>query len=310
METVVNNINNYDTLVITGLILIIVLGILSYNLYFNSNVDSNGNELGCFDTLKNMLGLLPFIETPLKVIDKSIEKTSDLIKNAAGSLDDNIKNVMKKKEVFNIDNSEFTYDQAKLVCKAYDSELATYDQLLEAYKEGANWCNYGWSANQLALYPTQKFYYDELQKGPENLRNSCGKPGINGGYFENKNIKFGVNCWGYKPEADPSKIIYNIDGSVMDTKINNINTIANTYKDQELDQLRNKIRDGLIDVRPFNNEKWSKYSYKKSSYIITPKNLNFPEVNHPVVVQEEKTEAEKDPHSLTFNITVENDDVI
>ena len=35
------------------------------------------------------------------------------------------------------------------------------------HKKGANWCNYGWSANSMALYPTQKDYYNKLQKGDD-----------------------------------------------------------------------------------------------------------------------------------------------
>ena len=29
----------------------------------------------------------------------------------------------------------------------------------------------------------------------------CGRPGINGGYFDNPNLKLGVNCWGVKRKA-------------------------------------------------------------------------------------------------------------
>ena len=28
--------------------------------------------------------------------------------------------------------------------------------IIEAYKKGAEWCNYGWTQGQLATYPTQK----------------------------------------------------------------------------------------------------------------------------------------------------------
>ena len=95
---------------------------------------------------------------------------------------------MDDKEVFNINNNIFSYDDAPLVCKKYNSKLATYDQVLNAYHKGANWCNYGWSQDQMALYPIQKDYYDEIQEGPSNHRNDCGKPGINGGFFKDKNI--------------------------------------------------------------------------------------------------------------------------
>ena len=35
--------------------------------------------------------------------------------------------------------------------------------------------------------------------------NNCGRPGVNGGYFDNPNIKFGVNCYGQKPDAERTK---------------------------------------------------------------------------------------------------------
>ena len=34
----------------------------------------------------------------------------------------------------------------------------------------------------------------------------CGKPGINGGYFSDPTMKFGVNCYGVKPDPDNNNI--------------------------------------------------------------------------------------------------------
>ena len=36
---------------------------------------------------------------------------------------------------------------------------------------------------------------------------SCGKVGVNGGHFDKK-LKFGVNCYGYKPNPNKSRINY------------------------------------------------------------------------------------------------------
>ena len=33
-------------------------------------------------------------------------------------------------------------------------------------------------------------------KGHEH---DCGRPGINGGFIDNPNVRFGVNCFGTKP---------------------------------------------------------------------------------------------------------------
>lgn len=103
-----------------------------------------------------------------------------------------------KKEVFNIAGNHFTYGDAPAVCAAYGAELATYDQVEAAYNEDAEWCNYGWSADQMALFPTQKDTWKKLQSNPSTA-NRCGRPGINGGYIPNPNITFGVNCYGTKP---------------------------------------------------------------------------------------------------------------
>ena len=109
-----------------------------------------------------------------------------------------------KKQVFNIGNNVFTYKDAPAVCDAYGAKIATYEQIKQAYDEGANWCNYGWTSGQMALYPTQYESWKKIQSGPEKYRNNCGKPGINGGYFENSQLKFGVNCYGKKPETENS----------------------------------------------------------------------------------------------------------
>jgi len=69
------------------------------------------------------------------------------------------------KQVFNVSRNVYTYHDAAAVCAALDSELATYDQVQSAYKQGADWCNYGWVQGQMAVYPTQKETYEKLQKG-------------------------------------------------------------------------------------------------------------------------------------------------
>ena len=170
----------------------------------------------------------------------------------------------KKKEVFNIDRNEFTYEEAGLVCKALGCKLATYDQVVDAHTKGAHWCNYGWSANQMALYPIQQDQWDKLQTS--GLEKSCGKPGINGGYFSNKSIRFGVNCYGYKPKPDPNKIVFNSSS----TGNGKSSTSGTTELDTRLDKYKQMLSDGQLDARPFNSEKWSRYSFKTSTYMINP----------------------------------------
>jgi hypothetical protein len=105
-------------------------------------------------------------------------------------------------EVFNISDQQFTYDEAPAVCAAYGGELATLEQIMEAYANGAEWCNYGWSAGGMALYPTQRETWEKLQGEVDTgKRTRCGRPGVNGGYFD-PSLKFGVNCFGFKPLRD------------------------------------------------------------------------------------------------------------
>lgn len=104
-----------------------------------------------------------------------------------------------KKEVFNVSSNRFMYEDAQPLCKALGAELATYDQVKDAYEKGADWCNYGWTKGQLALYPTQKETWDKVQAGPEDQRMACGAVGLNGGHFDNPEMRFGVNCYGVKP---------------------------------------------------------------------------------------------------------------
>ena len=105
-------------------------------------------------------------------------------------------------EVFHVFQNQFTYADAPAVCAAYSAELATLEQIIEAYNHGAEWCGYGWSAGGFALYPTQKATWETLQGEVEqSKRTACGRPGVNGGYFD-PTTKFGVNCFGFKPKGD------------------------------------------------------------------------------------------------------------
>lgn len=155
----------------------------------------------------------------------------------------------EQRQVFNIPGNEYSYDDAKSVCKVYDARLATYDEVENSYGSGGEWCNYGWSQDQLALFPTQKKTYNELQK-IKGHENDCGRPGVNGGYIANPEVKFGVNCFGYKPKIT----------SEEEEMMQNISPYPKTQKDIEMetkvDYWKTKINDILIS--PFNHTKWSR----------------------------------------------------
>lgn len=153
-----------------------------------------------------------------------------------------------KKQVFNIPGNYYTYDNAKALCSAYGAKLATYDQIEQAYNNGAEWCNYGWSENQLALFPTQKNTYDTLQKTPGHEHN-CGRPGINGGYIANPNVKFGVNCYGYKPKMTSD------EEELMKTATPYPETTEDLAFQKKVDVMKTKLDEILVS--PFNYSSWS-----------------------------------------------------
>jgi hypothetical protein len=122
------------------------------------------------------------------------------LENVLGALESDVENALDGgKQVFNVSRNLYSFTEAEPLCRAFGAELATYDQVKDAYKAGADWCNYGWVKGQLAVYPTQKETYEKLQHGPEHERMSCGLPGVNGGYFPNEEQRFGVNCYGPRP---------------------------------------------------------------------------------------------------------------
>ena len=157
--------------------------------------------------------------------------------------------IMIKPQVFNIPENTYVYADAKALCTAYGSRLATYKEVEDAYNKGAEWCNYGWSDGQMALFPTQQKTFDELQK-IEGHENDCGRPGINGGYIKNPAMRFGVNCYGHKPRMTPE------EEDLMATQP----IYPKTEKDIAMENRVNYWKDKLTEVlvSPFNHDTWSK----------------------------------------------------
>jgi len=112
--------------------------------------------------------------------------------------------IQKQEEVFHIPKNIYTFDDAKALCKAFDSRLATVGEIQKAKDKGAEWCSYGWTDGQMALYPTQMNTWKNYQK-IEGHEHDCGRPGLNGGYIKNPNVRFGVNCYGSKPRIRPEE---------------------------------------------------------------------------------------------------------
>ena len=227
-----NNENKSRSLRIFEIIIFVVFVIA---VFFNLRYMS-GNDLSINTITKNLFNEKQ-PEMDIQVSDAKCP--SDSTDNQTNNTSD---------EVFHIPNNIYNYEEAKALCKAYDSELATYDQIENAYEKGANWCSYGWSEKQLALFPTQKSTYDKLQE-IEGHENDCGRPGINGGFIDNKLVRFGVNCFGPKPLLNENDKIYmdNLKYQPITKETVYVDKKTNKYK-QQLDQ---------IVVAPFNNDTWS-----------------------------------------------------
>jgi len=224
------------------LVIIIILIIIGFSIFAYTSYQEESKELNS--------NLQKHIEN-----DKNDEKESSYNEGELGAVpDDNLDCPSEKKDdevgdkqVFNVGNNLYTYDQAQAVCKSYNGELANLEQVVDAYKQGADWCNYGWINGQMAVYPTQKSSWEKMQSGPVDQRNDCGLPGVNGGYFENDKFLFGANC--YAPKPVQKKI---------DTKDYQKYLVKNIAHDKQhllVEELkRNKDQ---FEILPFNKDAWS-----------------------------------------------------
>jgi len=160
-----------------------------------------------------------------------------------------------KDEVFHINNNLYTYGDAKHICASLDSRLASYEEIEAAYKKGGEWCGYGWSEDQLALFPTQHETWSRLQKDP-TTKNMCGRPGINGGFIQNPATKYGVNCFGIKPDEKMKAV-----GIAPNSK----EYLVQFEKDGVANVNAWKNKRQSLSVLPFNPLQWSSSSSSSTS---------------------------------------------
>jgi hypothetical protein len=154
-----------------------------------------------------------------------------------------------KKQVFNVGSNEYTYKDAKAVCGAYDSRLATYSEVEDYYNKGGEYGQYGWTDGQMILFPTQKATWDELQKIPGH-EHDRGRPGVNGGYIDNPNMRFSATCFGYKPK------ITELEQTLLENQPLYPKTVQDKEFDRRVQYWKTRISDIL--VAPFNGKVWSK----------------------------------------------------
>jgi len=212
--------------IILGGVLIVVFLLYGLQIFFDINLTAQLNNL--------------FTDTPS--LDLTVEQPGP------GPEPEPVPEIKIKKQVFHIPGNKYTYDDAQALCKAYGANLATYNQLEKAYKNGGEWCSYGWSDRQLALFPTQKDTWNYLQT-VEGHENDCGRAGINGGYIANPNVRFGVNCYGYKPKITQE------ESEIMQTASLYPKNLEDIKEEKQVNYWKQKIPDIL--VAPFNKNVWS-----------------------------------------------------
>jgi hypothetical protein len=261
--------NYLNYFVLNPMVFIIILLIVVAYYVFSSSLDSGSPGLGNGDdSASSVMGIIIVAILIVLIIVNafqyffSINVTAyiqdlfspttkvDIVVDQSTYQPTSVPEIKFKKQVFNIPGNYYNYQDAKAVCQAYGANLASYDQIEKAYGNGAEWCNYGWSDNQLALFPTQKKTYDHLQtiSGHEN---DCGRPGINGGYIANPNVKFGVNCYGNKPK------ITSEEEELMKTATPYPETAKDLAFQKRVDFWKNKVDEILVS--PFNYNTWGSF---------------------------------------------------
>jgi hypothetical protein len=260
----VNMYNNLNSYIMNPIVFIIIFLIIIAYYIFSSSL-GNGEQSSGQSNGTNIMGIIIVIVLVVLIIINAFQyffsinvtayiqglfspKTQvDIVVDQSTYNPSPVPEIKFRKQVFNIPGNYYNYENAKAVCSAYGADLASYKQIEDAYNKGAEWCNYGWSADQLALFPTQQKTYDHLQTIPEH-KNDCGRPGVNGGYIANPQVKFGVNCYGYKPKITEE------EDNLMKTASPYPETVQDIALQKRVNYWKNKVDDILVS--PFNYNTW------------------------------------------------------
>ncbi len=188
------------------------------------------------------------IKTGVKNLFTPVPEVDITVTTEKIEVEDEVPEITIQPQVFHVPGNKYRYRNAKALCKAYGGRLATVTELQDAYNKGAEWCGYGWSDGQMALYPTQQKSWDKYQK-IKGHEHDCGRPGINGGYIANPHVKFGANCYGYKPKMT------DLEKKLMDDETPWPLTPEERRFENKVKYYRHHLPDYLVS--PFNHDKWS-----------------------------------------------------
>lgn len=226
-KIVLNETNKVFLSVGKAILYVIIILILFYFIYYIYKYYS----IQCDTKIPLYQYLTNFGNESFCILEPILMESEGNELNITNDIENNSENKNISDEVFQISNQLYTYDEAKCKCESYGGRLATKAELTQAYNNGAHWCNYGWIEGNEAYYPVQQYeldrkaknikeyndilkkHYEEPEKYTlkmvnearqkmyrENSLDFCGSnAGLNGGNFENKNIRFGATCFGKKP---------------------------------------------------------------------------------------------------------------
>ena len=225
------NINGKPNLILLGAATLLgfVIIIITYYVLTSKNTKKASGEYK--------------LPVQLKASNESAESKTDETPADVLSKDDE-RMPLDEKEVFNNKRNIYALEDAEAACKVFDAEVASLDQVIDAHKKGANWCNVGWTKDGVAAYPVQKAVWDKVQLNDPDKRNECGlKPGVNIARSDS-HLLYGVNCFGKKP--DP-RGLEKIKTKYLSDREKRMLLKYNEFKKNQRD----------MSILPFNEDDWS-----------------------------------------------------
>jgi len=267
----VNMYNYLNSYILNPMVFIIIFLIIVAYYVFSSSLANTGNDgsiTGISGNMSSIMGIIIIAILVVLIVINAFQyffsinvtayiqglftpKTNiDIVVDQSTYQPAPVPEIRFKKQVFNIPGNYYNYENAKALCQAYGANLASYEQVENSYKNGGEWCNYGWSDGQMALFPTQQQTFNNLQK-IKGHEHDCGRPGINGGYIANPKIKFGVNCYGNKPKITQE------EEELMKKTTPYPETTQDIIFQKRVDFWKNKVNEILVS--PFNYDSWGSF---------------------------------------------------
>ena len=106
---------------------------------------------------------------------------------------------MPRAEVFATGSYVHTFQQASAACQAFNARLAFTQEVYQAQRDGADWCDCAWVQEGIAVYPISTSFYAGCGGFTIGVR-TCGSQSWVAGNT------FSATCWGLKPPPGTADI--------------------------------------------------------------------------------------------------------